>query len=247
MPVEQPEDREMHRVEAVEEILGGPAADKAPLPVIEVQEGKGAGYPRRPTQERDARKSLDHGLLRQQIQQQDQQKAFPAVIRVELHRDDCQADQQQGTAQRHVPELAQAPDPQPAQQQGKEHILPLEGEGAAVEEIIGNLGEQREEEEIQGIALFAACVAKALRQKKTEDGKGDAPKAPQQHIGREAYIKKRKEVRIQQRPEANGGMVHQHGRHGQQLQRAAAERPKAPGEYIGLLHASPPQRMINTL
>ena len=50
MPVEQPEDGEMHGIEAVEEVLGGLAAHKAPLPVIEVQEGKGTGHAAGPAQ-----------------------------------------------------------------------------------------------------------------------------------------------------------------------------------------------------
>ena len=50
VPVEQPEDGEMHGIEAVEEVLGGLAAHKAPLPVIEVQEGKGTGHAAGPAQ-----------------------------------------------------------------------------------------------------------------------------------------------------------------------------------------------------
>ena len=76
----------MGGVEDVAGVFGCLAADEAPFPAIEAHGHIGQGDSRPPGQQHDPGEELHQRLFREKPGQQNEEKAFPAIVRLRQHR-----------------------------------------------------------------------------------------------------------------------------------------------------------------
>ena len=241
----------MNGIKCVAQPLDGAAAI-APPPVIEPDEGKAhqcvqfdadAAYAG-DTEHRQSRQ-LDQPVPTGQVKQQNQGHAPAAVVRMA----DLQQPEGSGKRRRGRQKVQGVRGPlrpvrrpahqRPGQQRPQDVLVARIQRPAAEGQIEGYLRQHRKQQQPQGVPPPVMGTDAALGDLKGEDGKGDAPHAPQPQDPRKQDVPH---------------MVHQHGGHGDVFQGHGAEsgallRHSAPllipggdGHGPQRQHGSPPQR-----
>lgn len=217
----------MQWIEGIEQVFTQPAMDKAPFAVVKIDGNESqAGNPAR-RKHAGSHDGLDKAVFTQYIQHQDERIAHETVIGTEKECEHKDAKNGQSPAPRLFFKVFQQAHPQHPEKQGEQDILAAKQKRAVgVDQIPRQFRQESKQQQIQAIAFPAAGMEKTLHYQERKDGKSQPPEHPAQEIRRYGVrvISKQRNQHIRTvLPKESSQMVHQHGRHSDEFERAAAE------------------------
>ena len=147
------------------------------------------------------------------VEQHDETEAAAPIVRSQCHGNEQQQHKGDSLPKPFAAEVVDGAHTQESQKQGEKHVLAMEEEVAAVQQVPRNLGEDGEEEQIAAIPFVAAGVEEPFHQQEGKQGEAKPTDEPHKGVKAETVRPDGKEglnAKGETPNDACGGVVNGH-------------------------------------